>query len=526
MSTVPRRSFSLEVDTATPSPSATSSRPTSTPSASALSNTCSANSDCAADKTCSNGICTTVSQAAPFAPAGSLSTEPTTHLDTGTAIGIGVGVVALVALMIGLGFWFFRIRKRRQPIPSPEAPPTTRDRSASTATKWTIDNDQKTLVASLPNSPQHTAFATQTSGFPSEFYTTSGKVMDDEEKQAAEYRLRDGGNQNGQTPLSPVDKALPCPPTEEKRYAINVNINKSMIFDDIMFNAAAYAPSPVITPHERAPRYRFEEYLPPVPPSNPRISITKAKPRAASTISSEYELENYPHGSDYIESTRHSRSDAGDEYDESQYLNSRDNALSKLEGGLSLPDLPPPSPSFSFRSYDWYQDIIGGDHTVTEITYEIPPTPEIPLRSPARGINPLLSNPPDSRLMPEPLSPAFPSPVAGSHLHPNSARLSSLPSPSSPNFRLSPTIYQPPNARRDALPPPRLLRHQSMVASIVPGSDATRTGRTSRRQSAVTQHSHFSRSWLPDDGLYLPEEGTEDSFEVFQRGGKAYSPLA
>lgn len=604
MSTIPRRAFPLAVDTATPTPSATI--PNILPTATAFHNICSADKDCDNNATCSDGICTSLSQAAPFAPAGSLNTEPTTHLDTKAAIGIGVGVAVLVLLMIGAGFWLFKLRQRGQkPLPSPEAPPTTRDRSASTATKWTIDNDQKTLVASMPNSPQYAGFAAQTPGLPSGFYTTPGKTIEDEgreqpEKDVAEYRQPDAGSRNQQTPISPVDKALPEPPVEQKRYAINVNINKSMIFDDIMFNAASHAPSPVITPQERAPRYRFEEYLPPVPPSNPRISITRTKSRASSIMSSEYELENYPHGSDFIESYRNSRSDAGSEYRASGNFG-RDDALSKLEGGLSLPELPPPSPSFSFRSYDWYQDIIGGDQSAVEPTSDLPATPELPSRNPARGVNPLLSNPPDKNaiLVPEPLSPAFPSPVASSHLHPNSARLSYFPtSPSSPNFRLSPTVYQMPNPSKvsklvpslpstrpassetlstiprysfrysnrysryaswlpnddldipeDDLAPPQFPRHQSMVASIVQGSEATRTARTTaqnstrntarnsrsqstpRPQSAMTQKSHYSRSWLPDDGLYLAEEGTDDSFEVFKRERLAsrptsYSPLA
>ncbi|KAF3002440.1 hypothetical protein E8E13_004377 [Curvularia kusanoi] len=480
--------------------------------------------------------------------------------------------------MVGAGFFYIRLRRRQQhPSSSPEAPPTARNRSASTATKWTIDNDQKTLVASLPNSPQHAAFAGQTRNFPSGFYTAPGKVIEEE--------MADG--EKDQTATSPTDKDLPLPPTEEKRYAINVNINKSMIFDDVAFNAAAYAPSPVATPQERAPRYRFEEYLPPVPANNPRISITRTKSKTSSTMSSEYELENYPHGTGYIDSSRNSMSDIEEHDDE------RDNALSRLEGTLALPELPPPSPSFSFRSYDWYQDIISGDQSAVETTFELPITPQLPNRNPARGVNPLSSNPPgtDLNMVPEPLSPAFPSPVANTHLHPSSARMSHLPSPTSPNFRLSPTVYQMPNpgpisklvpslpstrpqseastlsqfSRRysrfdswmpdddldipeDELAPPRYLRYNSMTASIVQGSTATQTARTSARnsarnsarysrsrsaprpQSAMTQRSRHTRSWLPEDGLYLPQEGTDDSFEVFKRERLAsrptsYSPL-
>lgn len=515
-------------------------------------------------------------------------------------------------MMIAGGFWWYKFRRgRQQPITSPEAPPTTRDRSASSATKWTIDNDQRTLVASLPNSPQHAAFARQTPGFPAEFYTTPGKVIDDE-KDIAEYRQQDGANQSHQSPTSPVNKALPEPPTEEKRYAINVNINKSMIFDDIAFNAAAYAPSPVATPQERAPKYRFEEYLPPVPANNPRISITKTASRG-SAMSSEYELENYPHGGVHQGSNRTSKSDAGSIYNEHR----RGSALARLEANLTLPDLPPPSPSFSFRSYDWYQDIIAGDQSAVEGSNEIPAvgqakTPELPTRNPARGVNPLLSNPPDMdpSLMPEPLSPAFPSPVASSHLHPSSARLSQFPSPTNPNFRLSPTVYQMPNRAPplklvpslpstrpvseastmttttmmtgtyserysrfqswypeddldsivEDLALPRFPMYSSMRASIVNGSEASQTARPTARNSVrnparnsacnsihqprskslprpqstmttTTQKSHYSRSWLPDDGLYLPAEGTDDSFEVFKRERLAsrptsYSPLA
>ena len=320
---------------------------------------------------------------------------------------------------------------------------------------------------------------------------------------------------------------------------------------------------------------------------------------------SEYEHEHYPHGSGYIGSNRNSRSDASSMYSESQGSDPRSNALSKLEGGLSLPELPPPSPSLSFRSYDWYQDIIGGDQSAVE---QQPPdlqlssmsTPELPQRHPARAVNPLFSHPPDieSTLMPEPISPAFPSPVASSHLHPNSARLSHLPSPTNPNFRLTPTVYQMPKPRvsklvpslpstrpaseastipyysnrysryaswmpeddldipEDDLEPPRFPRYNSMQASIVQGSEATQTARTSARtsvrfsarnsarnsahnsrsqsaprpHSTMTQNSHYSRSWLPDDGLYLPEEGTEDSFKIFRRERLAsrptsYSPL-
>ena len=615
MSTVSRREFSLQLDTATPTSSSIASNTLANTLATstAAGNACSTSSDCADSGVCSNGSCTgsSVDQAAPFAPAGSSGVEQTTHLDTATATGIGVGVAVFIVLLVFVGFWFFKKRSRRQPIASPEAPPATRDRSASTATKWTIDNDQRTLVASLPNSPQHAAFARQHPGLPSEFYTTPGKVIEDEEKregekEVAEYR-QGAVRQSEETPTSPVDKALPKPPAEEKRYAINVNINKSMIFDDIMFNAAVYAASPVPTPHDRAPRYLFEEDLPPVPPSNPRISITKTVSRASSTVSSEYELENYPHGSSYIGSNRNSKSDAGSLYSDSQGSDSRGTALSKLEGGLSLPELPPPSPSLSFRSYDWYQDIIGGDQSAVEqqppeLQLSDVPTPELPQRNPARAVNPLLSHPPnmDSSLMPEPLSPAFPSPVASSHLHPSSARLSHLPSPTNPNFRLSPTVYQMPKPRvsklvpslpstrptseastlsrrysdrrsnrysryaswmpeddldipEDDLEPPRLPRYNSMQASIVQGSEATQTARTSARtsvrksarqstqksrsqsaprpQSTMTQKSHYSTSWLPDDGLYLPEEGTEDSFKVFRRERLAsrptsYSPLA
>lgn len=178
---------------------------------------------------------------------------------------------------------------------------------------------------------------------------------------------------------------------------------------------------------------------------------------------------------------------------------------------LSLPDLPPPSPSFSFRSYEWYQDIIedpsNGDPNI--------------LRSPARTSTQSMIPKPlslfpkprtiimDTSPSLEPSSPASP----GMHLHPNSAAMLS---PTSPNFRLSPTVYTP---------PPRQPQQPAQNR---------RTPRTSARVSALSvasQSTRESRSWVPAEGLYLADEGGLTRYLTFRRGGDenhrptSYSPL-
>ncbi|KAF2820300.1 hypothetical protein CC86DRAFT_449427 [Ophiobolus disseminans] len=523
-STTVQRQFSLiQLDFATPTPSATADTTNSISNAASHSllpsASCSSNSDCASDRTCSKGICASLVDAAPFGPAGSSSTQSTTKMSTAAAIGVGAGVVGFILLLFGLGVWFWRRRGRRPLDPSSEAPPTTRTRSASTAT------DQKTLVASVPNSPHNANFSAQHDQMAPAFFaklaeannplgqTRSGTERR-QESLVALNRQRSASTRKN-LPLPPSDMPLPPPPTEEKRYAINVNINKSMIFEDANFTTAS-TPRDSGVSRDRMPRYRFEEYLPPVTRTPPlSIDQTKFKKRT-----SDYEMAPYPR--------KDSVSDTGvsiDEEEDDETQLRRNRTLKKLESEppqLPLPDLPPPSPSFSFASYDWYQDIIGTDQGNLDdpISRTPTPTPTLPERNPARTPTQatfgaaLFSNPPDIKplTLPRPLSPMVPpSPVPSAILlHPSTAALSTpatLPSPTTPTFRLSPTVYtmpsQPPKAR-----PTR--------ASL---------------QSTMTSKTHMSRSWLPDDGLYLPEEGTHDSYMMFRRRlsdasrPTSYSPL-
>jgi hypothetical protein len=432
-------------------------------------------------------------------------------MNTASAIGIGLGVVSLFVMILILFIWFWKRRGGKLRDESIEAPPfnptrsTNRTRSASSAT------DQKTLVASLPNSPQQGNFREQqeqmlTASFAQ--LVTSNKITDhscpEKEKFAHEERK---STDEKSLPLPPNDMPLPPPPTQDVRYAINVNINKSMIFDDVMFNMASRdggTPRDSGTSRDRMPKYRFEEYLPPVA-KTPTISIRQQPNKPTSEI----EMKPYPRK----DSSSPIESESDDEED-SETRSRRNNIHKKLESKppqLPLPDLlPPPSPSFSFRSYDWYQDIIGTEQTNAEDTMLGAPTPSIPDRNPARTPTKttfgavLTSNRPSS-LLPAPLSPSAPrSSVGATHLHPSTA---ALVSPTSTTFRLSPTVYTMPSR------PPKA---QPMRASL---------------RSTMTQQTHMSQSWLPEDGLYLPEEGTHDSFTVFKRQlsdasrPTSYSPL-
>jgi hypothetical protein len=481
---------SIQLDTDTPIPSATSQSlldgATSTTTTSFSSgNTCTPGSDCA------NGA--RVLDADPF---GGSSLAPVTHMSTGAAIGIGLGLLSFIILIFGFLIWLSRRRGQKPLLDSVEAPTVNRTRSASSAT------DQKTLVASLPNSPLHAQFREQQEQMMTASFAqlvNSNKIVtpsqSEKERLAEEGRAstsdpnhqRSGSNEKS-LPLPPNDMPLPPPPpTEEKRYAINVNINKSMIFDDMVpIMARDRTPSPRDS-RDRMPKYRFEEYLPPVA-KTPPISLP------ASKRTSEIELKPYPRKSS---SSVGSRSDG--EGDKETRVR-RKNTLKKLESKapqLPLPDLlPPPSPSFSFKSYDWYQDIIGTEQTNMEDTIIGTTTPAVPNRNPARTPTKatfgaaLSSNPPDIdySLMPQPLSPSTQH-FGASYLHPNTA----LASPTNANFRLSPTVYTMPSR------PPKA---QPMRASL---------------RSAMTKSTHISRSWLPDDGLYLPEEGTHDSYMIFKK---------
>ncbi|KAH9863617.1 hypothetical protein J1614_009549 [Plenodomus biglobosus] len=494
-SAIPSDLFSLiALDTARPTPSVTVTNKLVNPSATsnplASVGLCSIDGDCATDGTCSDGRCVTTNEAAPFSGPGS---EPTSTLSTASAIGVGVGAVGAIALLIGLAFFFWKRRGRRRSEESEETPGVSRHRSPSNAT------DQKTLVASLPNSPRHADFRNQpmTSDLfakalgcnevSREKANTSGQGTTSES-----YRVEDAtGKELPAPPLS--ENPLPPAPTEPKRYALNVNINKSMIFDDEMISAVSPFREPVIS-RERAPKYRFEEYLPPVtkPPS---ISV---KPTTNKRLS-EHELERYPEKHISIQTAT-----TTDDSSEDEFGSRVNKALSKVESAppqLPLPDLPPPSPSFSFRSYDWYQDIIG-DRTSAYTPIQATFSHLSSSSPPPRG---------ESALVPEPLLLNAPPAAAGSHLHPNSA---ALPSSSSPSFRLAPTVYMP--SRPSQLPaiPPTLPSVSARISTL----------------STTTRTTHNSQSWLPDEDLYLTEEGTHDSYMRFTRLDDAsrptsYSPL-
>lgn len=494
--------------------------PSTTASSEYSTATCSANTECDSNQICSNGACAKALDAAPFGPAEGSNLQSASHMSTGSAVALGMGVLGFFILLFCLGIWFWR-RRALKPLDDSkvEAPFPNRNRSASTAT------DQKTLVASLPNSPQQGNFRERheqalTASFAqlvasnkiSEYTSTEKERLAYEAPNICEAPASNQRHSNQiqsnqkRLPSPPTDMPLPPEPTEEKRYAINVNINKSMIFDDMMFNMAR---SDAGTPRDspRMPKYRFEEYLPPVAPTPP-ISIRQAP----SKRNSEIEMKPYPRkGSS---STIGSSSDDG--LDAEMRLK-RKSTLKRLESKApQLPafDLPPPSPSFSFRSYDWYQDIIGTEQTgaedaATRASFARASfVPSIPDRNPARtpttttfGAS-ICSVPQDSRnsLMPSPLSPSLSAPPSATHLHPNTAV---LPSPTSPNFRLSPTVYTMP------APPPRA---QPVRASL---------------RSVATQQNHLSRSWVPEDGVYLPEDGTYDSYTMFRGESRAmsYSPL-
>ncbi|KAH7079967.1 hypothetical protein BKA63DRAFT_231728 [Paraphoma chrysanthemicola] len=521
----PKFSF-IEFDTVAPTPSATaddSTQPSSATVPSVPVQTCAADSDCTSDKTCLKGKCTSLIDSAPLGSPGGSSLEPTSRLSTAAAVGVGLGVVAFILLLIGFCAWFWR-RRGRLANDSIEAAQPSRNRSASNAT------DQKTLVASVPNSPQNAGFHHQHDGMPPEFFakvTEANSILNNTgpgtEKFAHQrqdsidvaHHQRSLSTEKA-LPLPPSDMPLPPPPIEEKRYAINVSINKSMIFDDVMSVVAPLRDSDAdsTATRERMPRYRFEEYLPPVA-RTPRLSISH---KTASQRTSDYEMQRLPRRSN----SSGTGSTSGDDNEDAETL-SRKKTLKKLESKppqLPMPDLPPPSPSLSFNSYDWYQDIIGNDQGNGEDPISRTPTPSIPDRNPARTPTKatfgavLSSNPPnvDTNLIPPPLSPGGSnSPEKVSHLHPKTAGLSAPPvlsSPTAASFRLSPTVYSMPSR------PPKA---QPMRASL---------------QSTMTQKTHMSRSWLPDDGLYLPEEGTHDSYMTFQKRHlsddsrpTSYSPL-
>ncbi|KNG46674.1 hypothetical protein TW65_06587 [Stemphylium lycopersici] len=507
----------LESNAATATPTSLLTQPSVVDIIPGASATCSTNSDCAKDRICSNAKCVTTNDAAPFGGSGS---NQTSHLTTGSAIGIGVGLVAVLTLMVGLGFWFWQYRGRRPRNDSIEAPVHIRKRSSSTAT------DQKTLVASMPSSPQNVAFSQQNIMGPGLFARAVAlqEIKDvDDTRQVSMDNSRGRRSMGKALPLPPpnplAEHPLPRPPTQPTRYTVNVNINKSMIFDDDMRHAVSSlrgndTPRNVETPRERTPRYKFEEYVPPIANAPPPIFV--AQPPPSNKRDSEYELSQLPN--------KRASNDTASLPDDSSVGGSEPSSpivetISKLESKapqLPLPDLPPPSPSFSFRSYDWYQDIIGdpqhGEHSPTL------PNPK-PARTPTQAslLKPLsLSSEKkptsvDYSLYPQPLSPVAPPAASGLHLHPSSA--AAMPSPTSPNFRLSPTVYTPPSRQPPVQPP-------------LPSRRSVRTSEL----STMTRNTHDSRSWLPEDGLYLAEEGEFTAYETYRRPSEesrptSYSPL-
>lgn len=475
------------ISTPRPTATATSIDSTTTSRADGSVGTCSVDDDCATGRTCANGKCVDTNDAALF---GGSDSDSTSHLSTASAIGIGVGVATLIALVIGFGIWFWRVRGRRTPNDLMESALASHHKSASNATKWMVDNDQKTLVASFPNSPHNAGFHEQQHMSPVAF----AKAVETEKTLPRPPR---------------IENPLPPAPTDQKRYALNVNTNESMIFDEDMMKTACanrYSESP----HEPLPRYRFEEYHPPVA-GTPSISITVRRP-ASSQRSSGYELQRFPN-------KRHSSTD-NISLERTQHLDPREVTLSELEGKpplLPLPDLPPPSPDFSFRSYDWYQEIIGDQQKSG------PPTPTLSSGDPARTSTHATfpaspSHSPrfpevDSSLVPGPLSPSVPPHLAAL----NPVSIAPLSSPN-PDFRLSTAVPRSPKLPLTPSVPPKAR----------PSSpNATRVSML----STVTHKNHNPQSGLPDNGMHIPDERKVDGWARVRRPSDpsrptSYSPLS
>ncbi|KAL5120436.1 hypothetical protein ACEQ8H_001726 [Pleosporales sp. CAS-2024a] len=443
--------------------------------------------------------------------------------------------MALILCLFTSGLWLWKRRERMTSYPI-ESPPSTygdgfRERSASTAT------DQKTLVASVPNSPQYTSFHEQREQALTAAYAQSvpsSKMLDHNQYDMQERAMdRQSLNEAAGHESRSTEKSLPLPPTDMPlpprpvKYTINVNINKSMIFDDVLFNMASTPRDPGVprdsgASRERMPKYRFEEYHPPItdiPPISIRQISSKRMP--------EIEMRPYPPQ----DSSLTSQSASDDSKDDAEVGLKRQSTLKRMDSKppqlpmlellplaspsfsftppaqLPMPDLlPPPSPSFSFTSYDWYQDIIGTEHTNME-DGTFGTVPWIPTPTQATFGAVCTSTPPrlHASLMPAPLSLMAPPLLAGaSFLHPSTAALIS---PTSSNFQLSPTVYEMPSR------PPKA---QPMRASL---------------RSIMTQQTRASSHLLPDDGLYLPEEGTQATY-MMSRGNldddsrpTSYTPL-
>lgn len=178
-----------------------------------------------------------------------------------------------------------------------------------------------------------------------------------------------------------------------------------------------------------------------------------------------------------------------DDEEDDDMRSRRSRALRKLESRppqLPSPGLPPPSPT-----YDWYQDIIGTEQSSLEPHIDENRNPPKSPFGATLSPNPISTT---RRSISQSLS--SPSP----HLHPRGSTAS--------NFQLSPSVYVPSQPQKSKSP------HYSIY-------------------STATAQTHMSRSWLPDDGLYLPEEGTHDSYMMFKKHQfgessrpTSYSPLS
>lgn len=164
-----------------PVPSATNSidQPSLIDTSVGASETCSTDTNCTKDQTCSSSRCVAMNGAAPLGGSGP---EPTSQLTPGSAIGIGVGVVGLVVLMVALGYWFWRIRARRPRPQTIEEPSNDLRRCATNAT------DQRTLVASLPNSPR-TQPSVNNKPWPRSFSPELLRLTTQRRKRAARDRI-------------------------------------------------------------------------------------------------------------------------------------------------------------------------------------------------------------------------------------------------------------------------------------------------------------------------------------------------
>jgi len=482
--------------TTSPELSATTTDRLVTPSVTSTSpglvGTCSIARDCTAGRACSGGPCVNANGAAPLGGPGS---EPTSRLSTASAVGLGVGLIALIALMSGLAFCFWRIRRRpRKPLEAPEikrlqSPPT----------------DSQTRGVLTPDMPQRKAFPNNTVA--PVFFTNAPSHNNISREKPVQAPVRSYQRVDSVTakdlPAPPLhmENPLPLLPTESKRYSINVNLDKRLVLDNEMVITLGPVRDPVQV-QAHAPQYKFQQYLSPMAKPRPisiKPAVNKRAPgnepkkqmpaQESNKRTPDLELAPYP-GKPVSVQTATTAEDAL----EDDFSSSEDEEIPRVRSEppqLALPQLRPPSTGFNFNSNDWYQYITGNaTSTTSRNSGSTPAQPPPPL--------PLSSTP--KTKVPPPLVPA-PLNTAASVL-----RLFPLPSPSSTTYCLSPHALVPPTPTS---PPARL--------SVL---------------STMTRATRNSRSWLPEGGLYLPDEtGAEDAFKQFKRPddvtlpATTYSPL-